>query len=78
MSIYKIEDVGMEGKGPYTVLILVEASSKKEARSKAAKLLNNKEIVATGFYQAIPMSKNEIWKRKKTLEKELSKYQNIK
>lgn len=52
MNLYKIVNVDYYGRR-VGQLLLVRANSSDDARKKAGKHLDNKEIYTTGFYDAV-------------------------
>ena len=78
MLVFKIVELDKDGRYPIRLLGLVKAYTNKGAREKASDVFKNKEIVSTGFYEAILISTADIQKRKKELLNEFRKYENIK
>jgi hypothetical protein len=72
-DVYNSDDYGRKEK----TVIYVKAVSRMHARVKAANILNNMEIVATGFYDSSVVDKAEYKARIGALEKQLDQLRNI-
>lgn len=75
--IFRIFQLDNDGRHEIRTLVLIDATSKNNARKRAASLLDNKEIYTTGFYDAIEISEDERQSEINKLQRMLNRYKNI-
>lgn len=76
-KLYKIVELEESGFMVKSIIAVIESESKKKARELAAIKLQNPEIVTTGFYQAVRLSKKQWLKDIKTVYDKLIILKNV-
>ena len=77
MKMFRIYLADDYGRPVYFIGDIFKASDEKEARAKAAKYYNNKDIASTGFYGAKQVTQDELDERVKYLQNEIQELRTI-